>query len=163
MGSIESVFDFNLKLLFSFFLFFFFISSELGKNMNVCSLTLDKSTPPPTSFQMSWLFLWLWHGKCMLTYVCKAHGILQVITLFAQFISISLCHARYKGAPHHEKTCFMPYANNKDADQPAHSRSLISAFVVRCLDSIILPFSISEISSLELFYVAEQAGLSLTW
>ena len=20
--------------------------------------------------------------------------------------------------PHHEKTCFMPYANNKDADQP---------------------------------------------
>ena len=31
----------------------------------------------------------------------------------------------------------MPYANNKGADQPAHSRSLISAFVVRCLDSTI--------------------------
>ena len=31
---------------------------------------------------------------------------------------------------------FMPYANNKGADQPAHSRSLFSAFVVRCLDSI---------------------------
>ena len=30
----------------------------------------------------------------------------------------------------------MPYANNKGADQPAHLRSLISAFVVRCLDSI---------------------------
>ena len=30
----------------------------------------------------------------------------------------------------------MPYANNKDADQPAHSRSLISVFVIRCLDSI---------------------------
>ena len=29
---------------------------------------------------------------------------------------------------------FMPYANNKCADQPAHLRSLISAFVVRCLD-----------------------------
>ena len=29
------------------------------------------------------------------------------------------------------------YANNKDADQPAHPRSLISAFVVRCPDSII--------------------------
>ena len=29
----------------------------------------------------------------------------------------------------------MPYANNKDADQPAHPHSLISAFVVRCLDS----------------------------
>ena len=33
--------------------------------------------------------------------------------------------------------CLMSYANNKGADQPAHPRSLISAFVVRCLDSII--------------------------
>ena len=32
---------------------------------------------------------------------------------------------------------FMLYANNKGADQAAHPRSLISAFVVRCLDSII--------------------------
>ena len=32
---------------------------------------------------------------------------------------------------------FMPYANNKGADQPAHLHSLISAFVVRCLDSTI--------------------------
>ena len=31
----------------------------------------------------------------------------------------------------------MPYANNKGTDQPAHPRSLISVFVVRCLDSII--------------------------
>ena len=29
----------------------------------------------------------------------------------------------------------MPYANDKGADQPAHMRSLISAFVVHCLDS----------------------------
>ena len=28
----------------------------------------------------------------------------------------------------------LPYANNKGAGQPAHPRSLISAFVVRCLD-----------------------------
>ena len=28
----------------------------------------------------------------------------------------------------------MPYANNKGADQPAHPRSLISAFDVHCLD-----------------------------
>ena len=32
---------------------------------------------------------------------------------------------------------FMPNVNNKDTDQPAHQRSLISAFVVHCLDSII--------------------------
>ena len=31
----------------------------------------------------------------------------------------------------------LPYADNKGADQPAHPRSLISAFVVRCLESII--------------------------
>ena len=30
---------------------------------------------------------------------------------------------------------FLSYVNNKSADQPAHPRSLISAFVVRCLDS----------------------------
>ena len=30
---------------------------------------------------------------------------------------------------------FMPYVNNKGADQPALPRSLISVFVVRCLDT----------------------------
>ena len=55
----------------------------------------------------------------------------------------------------------MTYANNKDADQPAHPHSLISTFVVRCLDSIIPLVSKSEISSLYLAYVAAQAGLNL--
>ena len=32
---------------------------------------------------------------------------------------------------------FQPYGNNKGADQPVHPRSLISTFVVRCIDSII--------------------------
>ena len=31
---------------------------------------------------------------------------------------------------------FMPYTNNKGADQPAHPRSLVSAFIVHCLDSL---------------------------
>ena len=44
--------------------------------------------------------------------------------------------------------CFMSHANNKGADQPAHLRSLISAFVVRCLDSIISLESVAEISRL---------------
>ena len=57
----------------------------------------------------------------------------------------------------------MPYANNKDADQPAHPRSLISAFVVCCLDSIIPLVSIFEISSPYLVSVTAQTGLSLTW
>ena len=40
---------------------------------------------------------------------------------------------------------FIPYVNNKDADQPAHLRSLISIFVVRCLDSIISLVSLCAI------------------
>ena len=50
--------------------------------------------------------------------------------------------------PGHEKMCLMSYANNKGADQTAHPRSLISAFVVRCLDSIISLDFIAEISRL---------------
>ena len=53
--------------------------------------------------------------------------------------------------------------NNKGADQPAHPHSLISTFVVQCLDSMMPLVSISKISSLQLVSVAEQAGLSLTW
>ena len=58
---------------------------------------------------------------------------------------------------------FMPYANNKGIDQPARPRSLLSAFIVRCLDSIIPLVSISEISRLYLSSVAAQADLSLPW
>ena len=57
----------------------------------------------------------------------------------------------------------MSKANNKGADQPAHPRSLISAFVVRCLDSVMSLVSVTNISSLVLASVAEQASLSLTW
>ena len=60
--------------------------------------------------------------------------------------------------PRHEKTCFMPYANNNDADQPAHPHSLIRAFVFRrCLDSIIAILSKSEISR------HNRAGLRVAW
>ena len=50
--------------------------------------------------------------------------------------------------PGHEKICLMSYANNKGADQTAHPRNLICAFVVRCLDSLIALDSIAEISRL---------------
>ena len=39
------------------------------------------------------------------------------------------------------------FANNKDADQPVHLRSLISAFVVRLLQSIISRLAKSKISN----------------
>ena len=37
----------------------------------------------------------------------------------------------------HGKTCLMPYANIKAADQAAYQQSLISAFIIGCLDGII--------------------------
>ena len=59
--------------------------------------------------------------------------------------------------------CLMPYANNKGADQPAHPHSLISAYIVRCLDSVMSLVSVTKNSSILLASVAEQASLSLTW
>ena len=50
--------------------------------------------------------------------------------------------------PGHEKMRLMSYANNKGTDQPAYPHSLISAFVVHLLDSIISLDSTAEISRL---------------
>ena len=54
-----------------------------------------------------------------------------------------------------------PYANNKTADKPAYPRSLINAFVVRCLDRKILNPN-KSLNPKFLVSVAEEAGLSLT-
>ena len=56
----------------------------------------------------------------------------------------------------------MPYVNNKGSDQTVHPHSLISNFVVRCIDSIIPIVAKLKVSSLSLVSVAEQTDLSLT-
>ena len=48
--------------------------------------------------------------------------------------------------PGHAKRCLMPYADNKGAAQPVHPSSLISTFIVRCLDSMIYILAISKVS-----------------
>ena len=48
--------------------------------------------------------------------------------------------------PCYEKTCLMPNANNKGADQPVGPCSLISDFVFHCLESIIPLDGIFKIS-----------------
>ena len=65
--------------------------------------------------------------------------------------------------PRREKTCLRGFANNKGADQPAHPRSLISAFVIRILDSIISKLATGEISIFYLVCVARETGLSLAF
>ena len=48
--------------------------------------------------------------------------------------------------PGHAKKCLMAYANNNGADQHAHPHSLISTFVVCCLDRLVCILSVSKIS-----------------
>ena len=45
----------------------------------------------------------------------------------------------------HMKTCLPWFANNTGADQPAHPRSLISAFVILFLESFICKLATGEI------------------
>ena len=47
--------------------------------------------------------------------------------------------------PRREKPCFRGFANNTGADQPVHTRSLISAFVIHYLESIICKLATGEI------------------
>ena len=63
--------------------------------------------------------------------------------------------------PQPEKTCPRRVANNKGADQPVHMCSLISAFVIRLMESIISRLASSEISTVWLVSVAERTGSSL--
>ena len=58
---------------------------------------------------------------------------------------LQLCMIIY--GPRREKTCLWWFAKNTGADQPAHPRSLISAFVIRVLESIISRLATSEISN----------------
>ena len=64
--------------------------------------------------------------------------------------------------PWREKTCLRVVANNKNADQPTHPRSLISVFVIRLLESIISRLATIEISIVLLLSVTEETGLSET-
>ena len=50
--------------------------------------------------------------------------------------------------PRREKTCLRVFGNNIGADQPAHQRSLISAFVIRFNESTICKLATGEISIL---------------
>ena len=65
--------------------------------------------------------------------------------------------------PGRKKTCLPWFANNTSADQPAHLRSLISAFVIRVLGIITCRLATGELSIfyMELVSVAEETGLKI--
>ena len=92
----------------------------------------------------------------------RCSGIPECFIYFLVLRRANFIVQNWVSEPRDEKTCLMPYMNNKGADQPVHSCSLISVFVVHCLDSIIPLLAIAEISRLLRASVAELAGL-LTW
>ena len=53
---------------------------------------------------------------------------------------------QFSNGPRHEKFCLQWFANNTGADQPAHRLSLISAFVIHSLESVISKLATHEIS-----------------
>ena len=55
------------------------------------------------------------------------------------------------------------FANNKETDQPAHSRNLISTFVIHMLESIISELGTSKYSMFYLDSLAEQVCLGMAW
>ena len=55
----------------------------------------------------------------------------------------------------------MGFTNNNSAGQLAHPRSLIGAFAIHLLNSIILKLAPSEISLFYLVSVAEKAGFGM--
>ena len=73
-------------------------------------------------------------------------------------MSKKVCLIFLSYGPPREKTCLRGVANSTGADQPAHPRSLISAFVIRDLESTIYKLATSEI----LVSLAEETGFSLT-
>ena len=76
---------------------------------------------------------------------CITFNAIVAIRVFSQtFFS---CKVFTANGPRREKTCLRGFANNTGADQPAHPRSLISAFVIRYLESILSTLATSEISS----------------
>ena len=67
--------------------------------------------------------------------------------LIIPFVKLSLYNMIDLSGPRCKKTCLWWFSNNKGADQPAHTRSLISTFIFRVLESIISKRTTSSIST----------------
>ena len=63
--------------------------------------------------------------------------------------------------PRPDKTCLRSFANHTGADQPAHSCSLVSAFVICFLERTICKLAAGEIAIFYQVSVTEETGLKL--
>ena len=80
--------------------------------------------------------------------------VMIISVLHKKQLVLSLLKIIKEYEPRQEKTCLCHMRTTK---------AQISAFAVRCLDSIIPLVSLSKFSSLYLVSVADQAGLSINW
>ena len=85
-----------------------------------------------------------------------------MVEFFMIGTNVSTEQQHIDNGPRRKKTCLRGFANNKGSDKPALPRRLISAFVIRVLESIISKLATIEISIFELVSVAEETGLNLT-
>ena len=97
---------------------------------------------------------------CVLSYPSKAYANMYYLTLHIQKVTLKKVHLNSGNGTRNQfsksdklklgldarKPVFGGFANNTYADQPAHARSLISAFVIRFLESIICKLAAGEIS-----------------
>ena len=100
--------------------------------------TFTNSVDPDEMLHFTWIFTF-----CIITLL----GVPEYKGLSwwtANDTHADLClYQNIKFGSRREKTCLRWFANNKGADQTAHPRSLISAFVIRDLESIISRLAMS--------------------
>ena len=70
----------------------------------------------------------------------------QLASLEASWSGSTLFSIEFIYGPRQEKTCLWWFVNNKGAGWSAHPHSLISAFVIHVLESIIYRLAMSKIS-----------------
>ena len=81
----------------------------------------------------------------------KRHSLsILYLALCQQTEEKQVSHDQEMPGPLHKNICLQGFTNNKGGDQPAHPRSLISAFVNRLLESIISKLATSKFSNNQL-------------
>ena len=84
-------------------------------------------------------------SACQMVWIQIRSNILSIL-IFIQSVCKDYGKFLKRYGLRREKTCLRWFANNKDADQPAHPRSLINAFFIDLLESITSRLTTSEFS-----------------
>ena len=133
------------------------VTQPQGPLLEVHATWISLLVPLSATFQSyhNGVFLWLSVLCSLQTWICTGFQL-----TFNKMELKSTSFQIHRIEPRHVKTCLCHVRTTK---MQISLRSVISACVVRCLNSIITLVSISQISSLYLVSVTAQIGLSLPW